>query len=310
MRLPRFTFVLALLAVAGCSAPVTDDAAASNDAITESTDAPKPGARIAAGGTINMRDLGGYATADGRRVARGVAFRSDQLTKLDDDGLRVVRGLDLVAIADFRADSERHDHGLDKTPGIRGERFAIDDPQAAVVGRFNAALENGDLQTIGDLFGDGRGRALMIKGYENFVNDDTASAQFSKLAKEIAQGRGPVMFHCVSGKDRTGFMAAILLRAVGVPMETVMSDYLLSNVYRKDFVDGFVNPFTDEVLDGAGYKGDKESFRAGLRAVLGVDRAYLEASFRAIERRYGSFGAYLKAIGVDVHALRDVLLAE
>ena len=42
----------------------------------------------------------------------------------------------------------------------------------------------------------------------------------------------PFLFHCTAGKDRTGFVAALVLLALGVPAETVYEDYLVTNRYR------------------------------------------------------------------------------
>ncbi len=111
------------------------------------------------------------------------------------------------------------------------------------------------------------------------------------------------MFHCTAGKDRTGFAAAILLRILGVPQETVMQDYMLSRSYALEARsrDVFILRLT---------KG-KET--AGIVEKLsGVEAAYLQAAFETIDAEYGSFENYVRdGLGLDdteVAALRASLL--
>ena len=56
--------------------------------------------------------------------------------------------------------------------------------------------------------------------------------QLKQFIQELSSANGrAVLFHCASGKDRTGYAAAIILRILGVPQKVVMDDYLLSNEY-------------------------------------------------------------------------------
>src|SRR5436309_1967722 len=57
------------------------------------------------------------------------------------------------------------------------------------------------------------------------------SAQFRRMFSELLAGRAPLVFNCTAGKDRTGVAAALLLTALGVPRESVVQDYLLTNRY-------------------------------------------------------------------------------
>ena len=111
----------------------------------------------------------------------------------------------------------------------------------------------------------------------------------------------PAVFHCTTGKDRTGWAAAALLTLLGVPEETVMADYLRTNDYLLTHyataIDGFVA--------GGGDRGIPV-------AIFGVKRAYLEAAFDEMRTRHGSIERYFAdGLGIDAagqQALRDLYL--
>ncbi len=102
----------------------------------------------------------------------------------------------------------------------------------------------------------------------------------------------PLLLHCTSGKDRTGFAAALLLAAVGVPRETVFQDYALTNFYRRPVPHLFAPGTPDEVT----------------KLLLSAQPKYLEAAFDEIDRVHGSFESYLnQALGVDDFARRRLV---
>ncbi|MEF8764531.1 tyrosine-protein phosphatase, partial [Stenotrophomonas sp. A3_2] len=102
----------------------------------------------------------------------------------------------------------------------------------------------------------------------------------------------PLLFHCSAGKDRTGFGAALLLTALGVPWEHVVADYLATNaLWRREIARNFELP-----------EGVKE-------ALLSANALLLESAFAAISRNYGGTEAYLEqALGLD-RAARAALRA-
>jgi len=98
------------------------------------------------------------------------------------------------------------------------------------------------------------------------------------------------LIHCAAGKDRTGFGVAAILSALGVPRETIVQDYLLTNE-AMDF-EGFILP---RLKDSYG-EIDVEA----ARALSGVRLDYIEAALDEVDASYGSFDAYLEgALGLD-----------
>jgi protein-tyrosine phosphatase len=83
------------------------------------------------------------------------------------------------------------------------------------------------------VLGDGRAADFMVAVNRSFVADGRQREQFAAALHMIAEGPRPLLYHCTGGKDRTGWMTAIVLTAIGVPRETVTRDYLLSNDYHR-----------------------------------------------------------------------------
>jgi protein-tyrosine phosphatase len=109
------------------------------------------------------------------------------------------------------------------------------------------------------------------------------------------------LFHCTTGKDRTGWGAAALLTLLGVPEETVMEDYLRSNDY--------IIPMYQHVIDAFVAAGGQERIPLG---ALGVREEYLEAAFDEMRTNYGTIENYFsEALGIDAEqqqALKDLYL--
>ena len=253
--------------------------------------------RISFAGSYNFRDLGGYATADGATVKWGALYRADNLAKLTDPDLTALNALGLYRLVDFRADFEKA-ADPDRLPtnlGFQVVELPIFDTNSQLGQSIRDRILNGDVNGID-------ADKLLIDANTQFATDFTP--QFKAFIQEVLVAEGkPVMFHCTAGKDRTGFAAAILLRLLGVPQETVLRDYLLSKEYSMEARarDIFILRLT---------KGEQTA--GVVEKLSGVDAAYLQAAFQAIDTRYGSFTAYARdGLGLsdeEVARLRTNLL--
>ena len=102
----------------------------------------------------------------------------------------------------------------------------------------------------------------------------------------------PGLVHCTAGKDRAGFASAMILSVLGVPRETVMEDFLLTNHYTERATEKQLLMIKVFSL----FRADTDL----LRPLFGVEPAYLEAAFQAIDEHYGDFDAYRRqALGLD-----------
>ena len=233
-------------------------------------------------GVSNLRDLGGYRTGDGRVVRRGLVFRSAALAGMTVDDEADIARLGLCTICDFRgiAESER-------APTVLRGPELVHLPIEPTVG---AGLR--DILATKDFTGESL-FAVLEQAYVAYGL--SSMAQYRAVFDLILDGRTPLLFHCAAGKDRTGFAAALLLTALGVPWDTVTADYEATNrLWRRDTVPASDLP--PEVRE----------------QLLQADPTLLTAAFEAARQRYGTFDAYLQeALGLDPvrrHRLRDILL--
>ncbi|NLU68361.1 tyrosine-protein phosphatase [Streptomyces sp. HNM0574] len=264
-------------------------------------EAPSPsgdragGRHLALHGAVNVRDLGGYRTGEGERVRTGRVFRADSLNRLTEADTRKLSRLDLRTVVDLRTPSEvRHD-GRDRLPdGLTVTARPVDD--LGLYARTREAIGAKDPERQRQLLGDGKARKLMRAVYRNFVTDAAGRRQFARVVRDVAEGgTSPLLFHCTSGKDRTGWLGYVLLRAVGVPAATAEKDYLASNTYRAG-----ADRRTREGLRKSGMMKQPEL----LDGLLEVRRAYLDAALAQAEEDYGGFRGYLtEGLGLDARTL-------
>ena len=168
-------------------------------------------------GASNFRDLGGYPGHDGRPVRWRRLFRSDHLGGLTEADKAQLVALGLARSFDFRGEAERAAVGY-QLPGLTQHSLAI---EPTVVQRMQ------DLVDAGQSLTPAHASELMAELYRALVNDQ--SHRFAELFEHLLTADAPVVFHCTAGKDRTGFAAALVLLALGVPRDVVQQDYLLTN---------------------------------------------------------------------------------
>jgi protein-tyrosine phosphatase len=251
---------------------------------------------------INARDLGGILTRDGRKVVHGRLFRADALSKLTDPDVDVLAGLGLRTVIDFRSQNEVASAGTDRLPpGTAAVALPV---EAGELDRFIGALTSGDLAAQEELLGGDRAVQFMTGINRQFVADPRYRAQFGRALHLVADpGRQPALFHCSAGKDRTGWMSAIVLTALGVSREAVMADYLASNE--------FVWPAYRPMIEAFAQIG-QIAHPDLIKPMLVQDPAYLEAAFNEADARYGSFESFLAGgldfTPADVSSLRGTLL--
>ncbi|MFG2876656.1 tyrosine-protein phosphatase [Streptomyces sp. NPDC048337] len=246
-------------------------------------------------GAVNLRDLGGYRTYTGGQVRQGLVYRSDALSKLTAADITTVSGLGLTKVVDFRIPMELQYDGADKLPaGLSPTSRPVSD--LGLYGTLVGAIASGDPAKQEQMLGGGRAEAYMRDIYRTFVTSPENRAQFAATLREIADGgQGPLLYHCTSGKDRTGWMSYVLLRALAVPEEAAARDYLASNTFRAAY-------------DAQVRAGLKQSGRMQnpdlLIPLQEVRQDYLDSATAELEADYGSFYGYLTdGLGLDLRTL-------
>jgi protein-tyrosine phosphatase len=245
-------------------------------------------------GAVNVRDIGGYRSAYGLEVMRGWLFRGDSLSQLTDSDMAQLDQLGLRTVLDFRTPGEVLLTGADRLPG--GIEFAHLPVSGGDLAAVYEVIASGDYQLQHRELGDGRAAVFMVGIYRAFVTNARQRAAFGAGLQLMCEpGRLPLLYHCTGGRDRSGWMTAIVLTALGVPRELVLRDYLLSNDFHRT---GYTKLRLDLVKTGI--VRDLEL----LRPILEESATYLGAAFEEVDRRYGSFNTFLTyGLGVSDAAL-------
>src|SRR5208282_3110784 len=260
------------------------------------TPAWAPSRHVPLEGAVNVRDVGGYRSAYGREVIRGRLFRGDSLSQLTSPDLERLDQLGLRAVIDFRTPGEILLSGPDRLPdGVELVQLPV---SGGDLGSIYELIASGDHDQQRRCLGDGRAASFMVEINRAFVTDARQREAFgAALRLMCAPGRLPLLYPCTSGKDRSGWMTAIVLTALGVPRELVLRDYLLSNDFHRT---GYQKLRFDLVKTGI--VADPEL----LRPIMEQSATYLGAAFEEADRRYSSFDRFL-ARGLEV---TSALLAE
>ena len=231
-------------------------------------------------GQPNFRDLGGYAAADGRRIKWGVVFRSGELSQLTDDDVGKLGELGIRTVVDLRSPEEVSARGEGRLPpGVRVVPMPI--ASSDMFAKLIPMFLKGDFSAVPPDLLDRINRVLVREFTEQYAG------LLGALSDPASR---PLVFHCTQGKDRAGFGAAMVLSALGVPWDTVLEDYLLSNHYRKEENDKML-----EMIRGlASGRGDGEEIASSrVEGLLYVKEQSLQAAHAEIIERHGSVEAFL-----------------
>jgi protein-tyrosine phosphatase len=259
-----------------------------------------PHRHISLKGSPNMRDLGGHPTQCGRRVQFNRLFRSGLLSNLDDAGWDFFQDANVKKIFDFRRPNE-----IKKTPtsipvhlNIELVNLPIDPGSHGGIAKRMANSEEENQEKVAD---------KMEGLYKDYVLFCTPV--FSDFLHQILtlNENEAAIFHCMAGKDRTGFAAAMLLLALGVDRDTVEQEYMLTREYflprieieriKKRYEEEFKN---QELKDKE--RNDSENISEQFLPVFDTRLNYLHSAFEAIEAQWGSLDAYIASgLGIDDH---------
>ncbi len=245
--------------------------------------------RLALEGAVNFRDLGGYDVGSGRQTSWRKIWRSDSLADLTEADLLILEPLDLHMLIDFRLPIERQRKPNRLPPGATTETVEIGFVPEGTMEMLQGVF-------MGKIDAAGVEHAL-VRHYE--LLPVAHSSEYAQMFAHIeaAEGR-PLLIHCASGKDRTGYGAALILLALGASREVVLEDYALTDRYRRDLTSMFPPQTSRDAID----------------MLMSAKPQFLEAAFAVIDRTYGSIDAYLERelslTAARREHLRDLLTQE
>ncbi|MGJ1261078.1 tyrosine-protein phosphatase [Sphingobacterium spiritivorum] len=238
-------------------------------------------------GTVNFRDIGGYPTDDGKIVKWGKIYRSEALDKLTDADRDSLGHRKIDHVVDFRGNGEAA-KAPDKLP--ENTNYLL----------LPAGSASTDLKKIFEQMTDGE------KAMETFYSNTGAMVpRYRPFFQEVLAlpDSSALVFHCTAGKDRTGIAAALLLFALGVSEDVILSVFLATNTYRKE----------------ENSKGIQHLIQMGVSQtvasdIMAVKTGYLRAALDAINKEYGSVqGFFHRGLGltdVDIRTLKQKFVEE
>ncbi len=227
-------------------------------------------------GSWNVRDLGGYATADGRVTRWGRVVRAGNLDRVSAAGQQALIEYGVKTIIDLRDLREVEDF-----PDVFAESTVVAYKHLPIA----KDGYNGGYVTLKELY------CNYYDGYQDSVG---------MIVNAVAESEPGVLIHCFAGKDRTGIITAMLLGAVGVPDEVIAEDYALTTAR--------ITVLLDEWREWAIKQGqDMERFAHDVSA----DAETMLNTLAHIHQTYGGVANYLRTCGVTeqhLERLRDLLI--
>jgi protein-tyrosine phosphatase len=235
-------------------------------------------------GCLNVRDLGGHRTADGRETRYGAVVRADSVRQLTEAGWQAAVEYGIRTVVDLRGDEE-----LEADPPAE---LPVDVLHVPFMEENEAAFADVEAvaRAAGEAAGDDvarRTRDVYLIFLEYFKPNVAAALRAVARAPE-----GGVVVHCVGGKDRTGLLTALLLHLAGVDAEQIGADYALSEERLRPRHDVWIA------------EAETEAERERLRRVLQSPAASMVGVLAALEERYGSVDDYLRSAGVTDEELQ------
>lgn len=145
------------------------------------------------GGVANVRDMGGWKAAGGKKVKYGMLYRGQKLEGVTEEGIATIKQLGLKTELDIRYASQKF-----QTPGTGMNYEFIESP-----GQYDNVLSS---------------------------NGDVFKASYKRVFELLADKNNyPFYAHCNAGADRTGTFAFIVNGVLGVSYEDLTRDFELTS---------------------------------------------------------------------------------
>ncbi len=246
--------------------------------------------RIKFEGALNFRDVGGFTTKSGKKMKTGIIYRSDDLSQLTNKDLIKLSKLKLKSIFDFRTPNE-YEPKPDRIPKNKG------------IKKIHIPFYHFEK----DFTGLEKFFYLLIKlrkiNFEETVREFyqklafERNAQIKNFFEMISDNKNfPILIHCTGGKDRTGFLSAVIQLLAGVPRQEVMDSYMVSNK--------FIKPRLDKHIKYLRWMSLFQVSAEKMKPMFEVRREYLEEILDDIYKTFGTIEEYLiKNCGIPQNSI-------
>ncbi|RHW50028.1 protein-tyrosine-phosphatase [Bombilactobacillus bombi] len=242
-------------------------------------------------GPNNFRDLGGYETNDHHHIKWGKLFRSDHLHRITSNDKKILEEIGVKTIIDYRRQDEYSNQPnkiwstLKKTFHIvpQAERAVIAAKAGGTKEKVRQLVEH---EVDQDIKFDNSGKT-MIEQARDFVRLYENKKIYRQMIEIVLNEQNiPIDQHCRGGKDRTGYGVAIILYLLGVNIDVIIEDYMLTKTLRSKRNDRRMRQYSNETND--------KNVLDYLYSMLDTRSEYLSASFDEMIKESGSIDNYLK----------------
>lgn len=224
-------------------------------------------------GGINFRDLADYPTTDGRKIKSGLLFRSGALNELTQNDCHYLAKKGSIHIIDYRDPKEIKEKPNVIWPGAIYHNVSAN-PIETVSADLNK-ISNEMVKQFDPV-------SYMQEVYKQLPFDNQAYRFLTTLLKN--NPATSIIQHCAVGKDRTGIGVAIVLFALGVNYQTVMEDYLLTEItlapFRQKFISALANKLDSHSIESVQY-------------MFSARQEFLDTAIAAIKQRYKTIDNWL-----------------
>lgn len=254
-------------------------------------------------GVLNARELGGLPLKDSRVVKHNKIIRTGRLSNLTVDDRKMLKDIwHVTRVVDLRNNREIAEYPDMTLEGAKYQQISIIPGELDGISRQDDGMDPIDRAIIRaeNLHKNGGAKGLLEGMYGQMAADDYCAdkiKEFFDMMLELEDGA--FIWHCTSGKDRTGVTGGLLLYALGAEMETIKEDYLYTNIQNRQH--------RETVLDMMKAKNASDIRIEEIRILESVDWAYMESFFEGIKEKYGSVDNFLsQKIDLDEEKLKKL----
>ena len=245
-------------------------------------------------GTINTRDLGGIVNRNNQIIKEHLILRGNNLSTLTtSDVEKLLKEYNLKTIIDLRSNTERKEKQDIEIINVENKHIPIFEESRIGVTHDKESDKNVlSLPNMEDL-------------YQEMVTNEECIKNIKKIITTIMnQEEGSILYHCTAGKDRTGVITMLILSMLDVSEETILEDYLYTNVTFKEESEKYYKAALQRNLDNETCERIRKIFLA--------DEKYLSSAINAIKEKYESVINFIKKkleiTEEDINKFKDKVL--
>lgn len=250
--------------------------------------------------SVNIRDLGGYPTLDGRMTKWHKLIRAGDLSELSEDDQQTLLDYGITVDVDLRSKAESKEFP-DRIPdGMKFVALPLFDNDETESRTTNQRLQKAYSKDLHS------GYLRMLYAYRRLVVNEQPQRAYQQFFSCLINSgvNETILYHCSAGKDRTGMLTVLLLSALGVSPEIIRTDYLLTNKFSV--------PRINHRIELAKKAHMNRSFIASLKDLSSVSIDYLDQAMAIINYEFGGIQAYLRDVvglsDIDCERLRKIYL--